>query len=387
MDELYYGRGKDCDNSRMIDFINEVFFGDDENNTEFLKLLPKIYKDKYRPAYNNFVVQDADGTFRSAIGNFYNDMTVGGIDLKTCCIGNVAVGAEYRSMGYMKKLMEMSVEDMKNNGTALSYLGGQRQRYGYFGYENSGVCYNFVFSRNSYKHSLRNMAGGLSFEKLTEDDKELYDFIDGIYAKQPVISRRPKDAYYDILCSWCDIPYIVRENGTPVGYAVLSTDNKNISEFGLADNALLPRFIASLFETFDVREFHFDIAPFETEKAAFFTRTASGMDIGGSESILVFDYKTVITAFLRAKAAYTTLCDGEMTVLIHGVKGDEKLKISVINNTVNVENTEDTAQAEFDCHEAVRAFFSIYPTDRAKLSPQAQSWLPLPMYFSSRDTM
>ena len=51
-------------------------------------------------------------------------------NIEACCIGNVAVGKAYRSMGYMIELMEMSVEDMRKNGVDVAYLGGQRQRYG-----------------------------------------------------------------------------------------------------------------------------------------------------------------------------------------------------------------------------------------------------------------
>ena len=106
---LYYGRGRDEDNKKLIAFLDEVFFTDDPEERDFLNLLPKCYKDKYRPAYNNFVVQDENGEFRSAIGSFYNDMTVGDEQIKACCIGNVAVGKNYRSMGYMIELMELSV--------------------------------------------------------------------------------------------------------------------------------------------------------------------------------------------------------------------------------------------------------------------------------------
>ena len=64
MDEkLYYGRGKDCDNKELIAFLDEVFFIDDDPETkrDFISILPKIYHDEYRPAYNNFVVQDENG--------------------------------------------------------------------------------------------------------------------------------------------------------------------------------------------------------------------------------------------------------------------------------------------------------------------------------------
>ena len=62
---LYYGRGTDEDNKKLISFLDEVFFTDDPDERDFFNLLPKCYKDEYRPAYNNFVVQDEHGEFRS----------------------------------------------------------------------------------------------------------------------------------------------------------------------------------------------------------------------------------------------------------------------------------------------------------------------------------
>ena len=387
MEELYIGRGKDADNAPLIAFLDEVFFADDEDGVNFLELLPKIYKDRYRPAYHNFVAQEQNGTFRAAIGNFDNDMTVGGVDLKACCIGNVAVGREYRSMGYMIELMNASVADMKKRGVALSYLGGQRQRYGYFGYENAGTCCNFHFSAQSFRHSLHGIKSGLTMEKLREDDAQAVSLIDAIYTKAPVISRRAPAAYFDILCSWRDAPFLVKEDGRTVGYAVLNKNLDFVPEFGLKEAALLPRFVAAVFELSGQDSVSFVIAPYETEKLGFFTENASGMWIGHGESVMVLDYKTVLTAYLRAKASYETLCDGTLTVLIHGQTGDETLQLSVKDNAVSVTEFEGTVQAELDCRAAVRAFFSNYPSDRAAFPPTVRQWFPLPMFFSSRDTM
>ena len=387
MEELYIGRGKDEDNAALLAFLDQVFFADEGSDTRFLTLLPKIYKDQYRPAYNNFVVQEPGGAFRAAVGNFDNDMTVGGVDLKTCCIGNVAVGKDQRAKGYMIELMNASVEDMKKRGVALSYLGGQRQRYGYFGYENAGTCYNFGFSVNSHRHSLGGVPGGLTLEKLSPDDDAAIRFIDGLYTMAPVISRRPAEAYFDILCSWEDIPYLVKENGAPVGYAVLSDRLDHVCEFGLADNALLPRFVAAVLELCGKDSVGFSVAPYETEKLAFFTENGSWMRVDHCESVLVLDWKTVLTAYLRAAAAYQPLCDGEMTVRIHGKAGDESLRLAVKNNEVAVTEYGGAPQFELDCLAAVRAFFSNYPSDRAAFPPAVCQWLPLPLFFSSRDTM
>ncbi len=387
MEKLYIGRGKDADNAALIAFLDDVFFSEETDGTNFLDLLPKIYKDKYRPAYNNIVAQRPDGAFRAAIGNFDNDMLVGGVDLKTCCIGNVAVGKDCRGEGYMIDLMNASIEDMKKRGVALSYLGGQRQRYGYFGYETSGTAYDIWFSRQSFRHALKGIEGDLTLEPLAEDDMDAIRFIDDIYKKAPVISRRAPDTYYDILCSWREKPYLIRDNGSLTGYIVTGRDMDYVPEFGLSDPALLPRFVATLFGLTGKDGISFRIAPYEKEKLGFFTKTASSLEIDDCEAILVLDWKKVLTAYLNAKASYETLCDGELTVKIHGACGNENLRLSVRDNAASVTEYAGEADFEPDALAAVRAFFSNYPSDRAAFPPEVRQWLPLPMYFSSRDTM
>ena len=387
MAELYYGRGKDEDNKKLIEFLDEVFFWEEDDDREFLELLPKIYKDKYRPAYNNFVVQDENGDFRSAIGNFYNDMIVGGEALKTCCIGNVAVGRDYRNMGYMKELMKMSVEDMKQNGTDMAYLGGQRQRYGYFGFESAGVRYTFHFNRQTVKHALHNEPSGLTLEKLKENDMESIFRIRELNEKLAVHSVRPTGSYFDILSSWRADPYILKENGNFVGYLVFSHGRDGVQEFDVVSPEYYSKAVLCAFENTEEFGLSFATAPFETDKIKFFTENCEGMSIGGCEAMLIYNFEKVIRAFLKAKASYSKLCDGETTVLIHGVYGDEKLKISVDDNKPSVEKYDGTAEFELGHHTATRAFFSNYPSDRSVFPARVQQWFPLPSSLSGSDTM
>lgn len=387
MANLYYGRGRDEDNKKLIAFLDEVFFSDEEDDTrEFLRLLPKIYKDRYRPAYNNFVVQDENGDFRSAVGNFYNDMLIGGESVKTCCIGNVAVGKSYRSMGYMKELMKMSVEDMKQNGTDMAYLGGQRQRYGYFGFESAGVRFCFEYNRQTLKHTLGTAPSGLTLEKLDPYDTETIGKISALYQRLPVISLRPAENYYDILCSWDVTPYVIKENDSFVGY-VTSRDFSYIQEFDVISPEYFGRAVMCIFENSKSHNISFPTAPFETDKVKFFCENCECLGIGGCESILIYNFEKVIRAFLKAKSSYEKLCDGEFTVLIHGVNGDEKLKIKSVRNNPSVEKFDGKADYEFSHHAAERAFFSNYPSDRSILPPEARQWFPLPSYLSGSDTM
>lgn len=384
---LYYGRGKDEDNKKLISFLDEVFFTDDPDERDFFNLLPKCYKDEYRPAYNNFVVQDEHGEFRSAIGSFYNDMTVGGEQIKACCIGNVAVGKKYRSMGYMIELMELSVEDMGKNGVDVAYLGGQRQRYGYFGFESSGTVYRFNFSRSAYRHSLKAMPCGLEVSELQPDDIESIENIDRLYSKLPVRSNRTAEKYYDILRSWRDRPYILKKNGEFVGYFVLDYHKTCVCECDVTDKKYYPNLVAAALENTEEYYVSFVVAPFEKDKLEFFTKTADGFNVDGCEMILVYNFEKVIRAYLKAKASYSKLCNGEVTVLINGVRGDEKLRIKVENNNVSVEKFNGEAEFVFDHHAATRAFFSNMEADRDVLPANVQQWLPLHVFLSSSDTM
>ena len=384
---LYYGRGRDEDNKKLIAFLDEVFFTDDPEERDFLNLLPKCYKDKYRPAYNNFVVQDENGEFRSAIGSFYNDMTVGDEQIKACCIGNVAVGKNYRSMGYMIELMELSVEDMGKNGVDVAYLGGQRQRYGYFGFESSVTSYRFNFSRSDYKHALKAMPCGLDIEKLSPNDEESIANIEKIYSKLPIKSNRKPESYFDVLCSWRDRPYILKDNGDFVGYFVLDYTKNNVNEFGTVDPKYYPNLVAAVMEKTEALQVGFIVAPFETEKLKFFTENADGFNVEGCEMILVYNFEKVIRAYLGAKARYAKLCNGAFTVLIYGKYGDEKLRIEVVDNKVKVEKFDGKADYELSHHAATRVFFSNLPADREAFPANIQQWLPLHVFLFPSDTM
>lgn len=387
VNNLYYGRGKDEDNKKLIAFLDEVFFTDDPHGRDFLNLLPKCYKDRYRPAYNNFVVQDASGEFRSAIGNFYNDMMVGGELIKACCIGNVAVGKKYRSMGYMIELMELSVEDMARNGVDVAYLGGQRQRYGYFGFEVSGTTNRFNFSRSAYRHALKAIPCGLEVEKLEPGDMESIAEIDRLYSKLPIRSNRKPEQYYDILCSWRDRPYILKKDGEFIGYYVFDYTFNNIVEFDVVDPKYFPNLVAAVMEHTEEKYVGFIVAPFETEKQKFFTENADGFNTDCCEMILINNFEKVIRAYLKAKASYAKLCDGEFTILIHGIRGDEKLRIAVHNNEISVEKYDGETDFELNHHEATRAFFSNLVSDRNAFPANVQQWLPLHVFLSSSDTM
>ena len=390
MDEkLYYGRGKDCDNKKLIAFLDEVFFIDDEPETkrDFISILPKIYHDEYRPAYNNFVVQDENGDFRAAVGNFNIDLDVCGEKIKACCIGNVAVGLKYRSMGYMVDLMEMSVEEMMKNGTDLAYLGGQRQRYGYFGFEASGISYNFEFNKKTAKHIFGGRKSNLRAEKLQENDTAAIEKIDELYQKNVIKASRPHKDYYRIVTSWRHNPYVVYDGEEFAGYFFIDYGYGWVSECAVTKPEYYGDLALAALEVSGKECIRFNASPFDKMKHGFFTVNSENISVGGCESLLVLNYEKVLKAYLKTKASYTSLADGELKVLIHGKKADEKLRIEVKNNEVTVEKFDGDVEIEFTHNEATRAFLSNFSFEREKLNGAAQQWFPLPAFIFSVDQM
>ena len=110
--DIYYGRGTAEMFDDYMDFINYVF-GFNGDSSDFKKLLPKLYKYEYEPAVSSYVAVE-DGKLKSAIGAFDHDISVCGKLVKTRGIGNVAVHPYARGKGYMKKLMNMALDDMEN---------------------------------------------------------------------------------------------------------------------------------------------------------------------------------------------------------------------------------------------------------------------------------
>ena len=189
-EKIYAGRGNASMHDEYIDFINYVF-GFNGRDRDFPKLLPKLYRREDDPAGNSYVVTE-NGRIRAAVGAFDHTMTVCGRELRCRSIGNVAAHPYDKSRGFMRKLMDMAVEDMVRDGIAISTLGGKRQRYNYFSYEKSGTTYRFSVNSDNMRHTFgtdRTAHHRFDVRALTADDTASLDAI----AEQEIFNR-----YYEL---------------------------------------------------------------------------------------------------------------------------------------------------------------------------------------------
>ena len=371
-----------ADYEELLDFLNMVFgFNGQEN--DFLKLLPKLYKVQYAPWESNYTGKDENGRFMCAVGAYDEEYSVAGETIRFRGIGNVAAHPRSKGKGYMRAAMDATMADMVKDGVDFSALGGLRHRYGYWGFEVSGIRYRFFVETDSIKHGIKHIEEkhALTFEALKAEDTAAIEWMNALREKLPFYCKRSTERTYDVLCSWKSTPCVIYENGERVGCFIQS--GNTVHDLQLIDDSYLSDFMRQWHKTRG--HYHVVLPPFRTEWIDFFTRYSGGPEVIGCESYTVLSYERVCRAFLNAKASYEKLEDGELTLLIHGYAGDERLIFSVKDGVPTVTATDKEADLELTHKEAMMLIFGVFSPLRVKLNAVQRSWFPLPLHTDNAD--
>ena len=385
------GRGAHIPYEDFMHLIN-LTFGFETPETQFLGLLPKLYKPAYRPQDSNYVVTETadDGTvtLTAAVGAFDHTITVAGRRLPCRGIGNVAVHPDHRSKGYMKMAMEAAIEDMIKDGIVLSTLGGRRQRYQYFSYDKCGPCHTFALTADNLRHTYGTLDAPYTVHAVADTADPLIDAVKALSDASPVAPERPRDTFLDIAETWHATLYAVTSGDRFVGYAIVEP-NGFVTEARVATPEDFMPLMRSIFATVGRESITVRLPAFETADLAAIAPIAEGVQTGCSMSYTVLNYTAVIDAFLALKASYATLSDGILTLLIHGRGGDERLRISIEQNhpTVTVLPPDATAPAtvELSHMEALNLLFAPFSPRRNTLPAPWNSWFPLPIWMYRAD--
>ena len=386
--EIYKGRGAKADEKELLEVLDDVFFSDDDEATKrtFLELLPKLYKDKYNPGYNNVIIKE-DGAIKAAIGCYPIDVTAAGRNLRCMGIGNVAVAKDSRRKGYMVELMNLALDIMKDEDFDYSLLGGQRQRYGYFGYEPTGSVQRFTINRGNIAHIKgKDYKTSFTAKEIAEDDVEAIDKIVAVYESQPYFMDRNRENCLDVLKSWRSVPYAVYDNGGFKGYFSVEKFGglQEIKAVNVEDTIDL---ILCAMDVIDTESVSFSVPVFDTDFCDYMIKYCCGASISPADMINVLNYGKYIEAFLAIKAERMNLSSGTLNILIHGYKRDENLSITVDGKNVTVAETDAKPDLELDHHRAIDFLSGIYSKDRNSVPAFAQGWFPIDFYAYGLDNV
>lgn len=370
------------DFEEAMDFLNLVFSMAHEPH-DFARMLPIIYRPTEEHMKCNYAVKE-QGKIRGIVGVFPAEMKVGKHVLKVGGIGGVSAHPADKGKGWMKLLMGKALEEMRASGTDLSWLGGLRQRYQYFGYEKTGVMFDAKISETNMRHAYGNAEMTLKMTAMKESDGEYLDKAKELYDQQPIRCERSREDFWLFLTAVFTTPWVALDAaGNVVGYMVVNHEKNTINEIFAEDEDILIQMLRVWMKQEQRETLNVKLAPWQKSAIQKVSLIAETFYWNHSGNFQIFNWEKVVGSFLEMKNEKSTLLDGTLCL---EVKEYGTLHIEVNKGEVRCRKTEEKADQVLDEFTACRVLFGHCPmhyvTD-VQLNTEKrillENWFPLPL--------
>ncbi len=369
------------DFEEAVDFINFVFSAHEPH--DFERLLPKLYRETDEAMARHLAVK-RDGSIRAVVGVYPIELRTGEAVFRTAGVGAVSVHPRDRGRGYMRKLMDASIEQMREESYEISWLGGQRQRYGYFGYEICGSVFEFTVSGANVRHSYASPSE-LTFEKVVSADDERISAIAGWHEHHPIRCSRSADGFLAVATSWYHDLFVALDGDSrAVGYLIADPRSGMVFEAAGESEATTRALVPAWVRHRNNGSVRFEIPPVPSPLADELGRVAEGYRVRPSGNWRIFDWEPVLGALLAWRHRATGLSPGEIIV---GIEGYGQLRLAVSAEGTVCERTEAAAAVEMSAAVAMRTLFGPLPpwASGAITGSVLDGWCPLPLFMPRQD--
>ena len=114
----------------------------------FVRRYPHISRPTKETCSWSYVILE-NGEIMSHVGLYPIETKVAGVPLNIGGIGGVSTALKARGKGYMTRLLNHIITEMRRIGYPVSWLGGDRQRYNNFGWDLASPVHHLQFTRRS----------------------------------------------------------------------------------------------------------------------------------------------------------------------------------------------------------------------------------------------
>jgi hypothetical protein len=334
-----------------------------------------------------------EGRIRAVVGAYPLRLNILGEILPGRGIGMVSVHPYSRSRGYMRTLMEGALADMRRDGIVFSCLGGQRQRYEYFGFSPAGTRIVFECRRANLRHALgAAYSPAFSLRQLKEGDEleEIYRFHQAKAAR----FERDRGKFFDILSSWKNRVFTLRDGDRFSGCLVYNDAENAIPELNLREPGRAAEALAAFLNHLEGKNgVSVHAQPWETAKLKALAAFAEDCRISTAYSFTVFDWPPFLSALLKLKSeAGQVLPDGEAVFRIRREDAPEEpessFRVTVQDGKAQINPGSGEGAIVLSPLQAAGLFFSPlspWASPLLRRNPFLRAILPLPLFFEDPD--
>lgn len=362
------------------------------NDPNFAELVPALYEPTDRHMGCNLAVR-RNGRLAAIVGVFPIEWNVGDTRLKLAGIGGVSVHPDFRGQGLMRLLMDAAMKEIEQAGYHAACLGGNRRRYGHWGFEKAGVEAAFVVTANSLEHSGRSKlpaeARPFHIAQATASD---FSAMHALYRRLPIHCTRASDSFHRHLLNWRRQPLVLRTSSNRVaGYACFDPKDASCVECCFESDEALQSFLSiqTAAAGQPLRMFAPLIRDQQFERLEALSDDASLIECSNWR---IYDWPAVVGALLKVKHSFTPLAPGSCGIRVTAAPqlGDRVAGKSVtfrmnVDTEASCELCDNPPDFEADGASLLRALASPLPLDLPRSASHLAQWRPLPLMIPMQD--
>ena len=376
---MHYRLANDSDMDAIIDFI-DMIFSMVRVPHDFEALLPKVYGRERRLAGIHMLAEDDAGRLCGCLGMLTYPLRVAGQTLRVGYLGSMAVHPRARGQGVMGELLRRQIGRAQELGLDLLALGGQRQRYGFSGFETGGASYVYSIRQANVRHALADVEALTLRDAVEADAPRLF----ALYDAQPVAGARSEADFLTILRSYGHRVVTVEQAGEPAGYLCVSEDGLSVDELVTASPSLILPAIKRYALHMGATVLHIAAAPHDVALNRLLAPVCESDAITPCCMLRVLRPERVLDAYMRLKNSLSPLRDGQ---LVLGWEGLGAYRLGVEAGQIAVEATDLAPDISLPGREMHRLLFAgnRFAAPETQNEP-VRSWLPLPVYIPEPDS-
>mgnify|MGYP001263676930 CR=1 FL=1 len=291
-------------------------------------------------------------------------------------LGNVFCYPPFRKRGLMGALLERCIADMQGDGVGLCLLGGDRTRYGNYGWEHAGCERGLTLASGVTRFEAGSPVSAADLRVWNGDPGELGRILEA-YSALPYRTERTLAECGRVLRRPGQVVWICEQPDAGFGYA--SVRGNTIVEYGGTPQAV-ERLVRFLLQT---GTWNVSLPPVDAETPAekLMLHHAQSYLVRPAGMIRIISMQVILESYLPVLRSRLQAWCGDLA--LRASDNGETVKIAGEAGTIRVETvTADVTALELPRRELAQLFFGPFAPDLGDWSRHSaiRRLFPLPFY-------